>query len=144
MSDVHCPARLFVIRQPEPGQPGHSPDTAQVAALAVLLRPERIAAVHHAHDRRQQACRLAELLGVTAVATDGLDAAAEPLPDTAVAALEGIADAYRGEAVVVVASRALIERVLPRLATDVSDGLTACFGDIVELAADADGWRLFG
>lgn len=143
MSDVHCAARLFVVSQaPSKGPVGID----RLAVLADRLRPERIAAVHHAPDPgiAAPAGRLAALLGVMAVSTDGLHEAEAGL-DNAVAALEGIADSYRGEAVVVVANDALIELVLPRLVADVPAELAESpvgYGDIVELSADADGWQL--
>ncbi|MDQ2849027.1 MAG: histidine phosphatase family protein [Actinomycetota bacterium] len=146
MSDVHCAARLFVVSQtPFQGQVGID----RLAVLADRLRPERIAAVHHAPDpgMAAPAGRLAALLGVMAVTTDGLqESGTETMVDNAAAALQGIADSYRGEAVVVVANGALIELVLPRLATNVPGEPAAQRpvgrGDIVELAADADGWQL--
>lgn len=146
MSDVHCPARLFVVLQTP------SDGTARIDRLAVLadrLRSERIAAVHYAPDpgTAAPAGQLAALLGVMMVRTDGLQASGtETMVDDAATALEGIADSYRGEAVVVMANGELIELILPRLATHVPDELAAetpdLSGDIVELSADADGWQL--
>lgn len=117
----------------------------QLAVLADRLRPERIAAVHHSPDPgiAAWAVRLAALLGVMPVRTGGLqELGTEAGLGTAIAALEGIADGYRGEAVAVVANPQLIELVLPRLPAKGPVELTGASYDIVELATDADGWRL--
>ena len=111
MSDLQCPARLFLTRPR---------DAEGVRRLAAALAPERIAAIV-ADDRPaagRTAERLATALGVSWTVRAGLrdlDGPAGGVP-----ALDEIADVHRGEAVVVVGA-------LP--------------GDeVVALEGDADGW----
>ena len=81
MSDLQCPARLFLVR-PWPA------DEDRSAAVAESLRDQRVSAVHAAPEGRRAADALAAALD-TAVA-GGAD-------------LDELADRYRGEAVAVVA-----------------------------------------
>lgn len=146
MSDLQCPARLFLIRYPEPhvasvGSPGARIDAAgraQLAALANSLREEHIAAVHHSPYRRagEAATLLATDLGVASIET-------VELSTFGVEALADLADQYRGEAVAVVSHSGFMSVALRLVnAPDdlVRDQTGSC--EIAELTVDVDGWRL--
>lgn len=81
MSDLQCPARLFLLS-------GSGPPSSSVVAA---LRGERVVAVYRptsgSDAETEVASRLADELGIEASTTDSLD---------------DVADRHRGEAVVVV------------------------------------------
>lgn len=111
MSDLQCPARLFLTRPRDEGA---------LRRLAAALADERIAAVFSGDQPAAVRAgeELATLLAVSwteRAELRDLTAAVEEIP-----ALDELADAHRGEAVVVVG------------------GLTG--DEIVALERDADGW----
>jgi hypothetical protein len=146
MSDLQCPATFVVVPVDTLGEGWRG----EVAALAGRLWDRRVAAVYGATT--------APAVAVSAALADGLGLPSHPLAEppsppsgpadgTAVArcriALEGLADLHRGETVLVVADRQVLE---PALAALVRRGLGAGQGPAsyraVTLEVDGDGWRL--
>lgn len=127
MADLQCAVRVLLVC---PGAP------------AGALADQRVARVWSGSGpgETQAAERLAEQLGVTAVAGDGLESrfAAE---------LEEIADTHRGETVVVVLPRDRLEESLAQLVAVPADGQAgreADAGRPLVLLGDSDGWVLEG
>ena len=145
MSDLHCPARLYVARPGEARGDGSGavPDDAglsdrgreQVRDLAGRLGSKRIATVYAGGEVRRGAQS-------AALAGDVLDVPVRTLEDLHPTrlreALEQVADQHRGESVLVFSTREAMAPALPGL-----DGeLPRCETVLVEV--DADGWRILG
>jgi len=141
MSDLFCPATLLLAGETE---------GAAVTRLVSSLRDRKVAGVYAAES--SAAVRTAE----TAAAATGLhvhtvpglaDAGADETDDDVLRRVAGefqaIADLYRGETVLVVASRDLFADVLPRLAVNLAAGFARSGplepGQVAEVAVDADG-----
>jgi broad specificity phosphatase PhoE len=153
MSDLHCPARVFVARHGEASYDEGERLTAagerQARALGERLRSERVARVHASSmPRASETARIAAaLLGVTVTLHDELGEVGVESQDVVVdrmaVALAGIADLYRGEAVLVVGHQAALGLALARLLPGASAfGLDP--GEVVALEHDADGWTRQG
>ncbi len=150
MSDLHCPARVFVARHGEASYDGRERLTAtgerQARRLAERLRSERVAAVHASSMPRAAATGriVAEVLGVGVELHDELGEVGieseDAVVDRIAAALAGIADLYRGEAVLVVGHQGAFALALPRIATGAPVAALDP-GESVGLEHDADGWR---
>ena len=159
MSDLQCAATLLMCRTAEAGSdvPGLLNGDGQAGPLSELgrtrvrelaerLRTRRVAAVYSSQMARavESAEIAADTLGVQALAVEGLQ------ERSAVArfreALEGIADLHRGETVLVFGDGGVMSLAIPRLAANAPDDLAArrslpsCAP--VQIAIDADGWRL--
>jgi probable phosphoglycerate mutase len=168
MSDLHCPARLLVARHAqaeyETGTFSDADDSltldgrGHAGAMAARLRDRNIALIYCSDVvcAVQTAEIAAATLGVAVRVRPGLRDlpvgdvdVADPNEGQAArlsAELSSIADQHRGEAVLVVGHSIALCATLPRLALNVADdfGLTHPLGscELVELAADADGWRV--
>ncbi|MET1060720.1 MAG: histidine phosphatase family protein [Nocardioides sp.] len=151
MSDLHCPARVFLARHADTSYDGGERLTAageqQTRDLAARLRGERLAGVHASVMPRaaQTAQVAAAALGLEVELHDGLAEVGVESEDAVVervsAALAGIADLYRGEAVLVVGHQAALGLTLRRLLAGAPTvGLDP--GEVVALEHDADGWAL--
>lgn len=193
MSDLHCPARVFVARhgEAEYAVAGVLTDDdgwltergeRQAAQLAAELRDERLAAVYTSPLARavRTGQIVAETLALPVRSLPGLrefrigDLAGQPpeaadafmstwlrgdpdalipggesgtvLFDRVRAALDEIADAHRGEAVLVVTHGGAMSYCLPRLAANggplraAPPPLANCA--VVAMEQDGDGWRL--
>jgi broad specificity phosphatase PhoE len=154
VSDLQCPARVYLARHAEAGAPLTEPGERQARALGEGLRAARIARVYTSPLPR--AARTAGLAAeVLAVAVEVLPALVEvgEVPGEGAAdvvtrmtgALEDIADRHRGEAVLVVGHLAAIGLTLPHLidgpaAAPLDPGLDP--GAWLALEGDADGWTL--
>jgi broad specificity phosphatase PhoE len=156
MSDLQCPARVYLVRHADAAPTGSSYDDggaltdegrAQARALAESLRGARIARVHTSTMRRARETGevVAATLGVGLEAHDGLREVGVESEDAVVARvtaeLEDIADQHRGEAVLVVGHQAALGLTLGRLVprgTGVPDWGRG--GTPVALEGDADGW----
>ena len=150
MSDLHCPARVFVARHGEAAYDGRERLTAagerQARELAQRLRGERVAGVHASSMPRAAATGriAAEVLGVRVELHDELGEVGIESEDAVVdrvsAALAAIADLYRGEAVLVVGHQGAFALTLPRIVPGAP--VTALdHGESLGLEHDADGWR---
>lgn len=141
MSDVHCPATLLLTG---PGETGGGAVAAltfrgrtQVRDLAAALTDRRVALVYSGDDLA--AVQTAEVVAGAL----GLHVEVRPALGTSydghdgVAALEDVADAHRGETVLVVAAREVLRSVVPRLVPGAAEAASAA---VLELAVDADGW----
>lgn len=132
MSDLQCPARIFLVRLAD-GIDDSAAARGQVATIARSLRTEKTSAVYHSpeHKSRTTAQLLAATLQVPALECTGLQGLSPDcrflLQPATVAALDEIADQYRGEAVAVVS-----------MGTSTASPTSA----IIEMTADADGWLL--
>ena len=125
MSDLHCPARVFVARHGEASYDEGERLTAagehQARELGERLRGERVAQVHASSMPRAAATAriAAALLGVTVTLHDELGEVGveseDAVVDRVAAALAAIADLYRGEAVLVVGHQAALGLALARL-----------------------------
>ena len=168
MSDLHCPARLLVARHAqaeyETGAFSDADDSltldgrAHAGAMAARLRDRNIALIYCSDMvcAVQTAEIAAATLGVAVRVRPGLrdltvgdvdDADPNHEPAARLSAeLTSIADQHRGECVLVVGHSLALCATLPRMAFNIADdfGLTHPLGscDVVELAADADGWRV--
>jgi len=130
VSDLHCPATLLLTDLDE-----------QTSGLAGALRGARVAAVYASDAAADRAGSIAAELGVRSTIVAGLEAAGERFAE----ALQGIADAHRGETVLVSTDAAVVGREVPRLAFNVPTDFAAgrpAEGRLVEVACDADGWVL--
>lgn len=172
MSDLQCPARVFVVGSVAAryAVPGGTSDTAagltaegvdRARRLAERLRAERVAVVYTSRqapavDTGAVVARLLAvdahvLAGVEELGTEvaarwpGGESGAEALARMG-AALDAVADRHRGEAVLVVSHGAVMSLALPRLAGNagILRGAPPRLdpGDVVALERDADGWRL--
>ena len=151
VSDLHCPARVFVARHGEASYDAGERLTAegerQARELGERLRVERVAHVHaSAMPRAVETARIAAAaLGVTVTLHDelgevGVESETEVVGRVSTA-LAGIADLYRGEAVLVIGHQAALGLALARLL----GGATAMGldpGEVLALEHDADGWVL--
>lgn len=132
MSDLQCPARIFLVR-PADGIDDSAAARGQVATIGRSLRTEKTSAVYHGPERKSRttAQLLAATLQVPALECAGLQGMSPdcrfPLRLATMAALDEIADQYRGEAVAVVG-----------MGTSTPSPTSA----IIEMTADADGWLL--
>ncbi len=152
MSDLHCPARVFVARHGEASYDEGERLTAageqQARELGERLRGERVARVHASSmPRAAETARIAAaVLGVsgrrsTTSWARWASRARTRSSDRISAALAGIADLYRGEAVLVVGHQAALGLALARLLPGApAIGLDP--GEVVALEHDADGWVL--
>lgn len=164
MSDLQCPARVFVTRPAQatsagPGVTRHAGGrlthlgSEEAWALAERLRTERVAAVYTSGlgPAVDTGALVARALGVRAHVRPGLEelAPAEPVAEALArmaAALDDVADRHRGEAVLAVSHPGMTSLVLPRLAAN--GGVVSAAppplapGEVVALERDADGWRL--
>ena len=150
MSDLHCPARVFIARHAETSYDGGERLTRageeQARGLAERLAGERIAAVHASSMPRAAAtARIAAgVLGVGLELHDDLAEVGVETADAVVARvtenLAEIADRYRGEAVLVVGHQAAFGIALARLPGAQAAGLDP--GGVLALEHDADGWTL--
>ncbi len=152
MSDVHCPATFLLAC---PGQAASSEGVVamtwhgrtEARRLAALLTDRRLALVYAGHDLAavQTAEVVAGALGlhvrVSAALAEAYDAGGESARRR-VEELEEIADAHRGETVLVVAGRDVLRSVVPRLAPGLAEAGPLAPDRPVELAVDADGWVL--
>jgi broad specificity phosphatase PhoE len=151
MSDLHCPARVFVARHGEASYDDGERLTAagaqQARELGERLRGARVAQVHASSmPRAAETARIAAaLLGVDVALHDelgevGVESELEVV-DRIEVALAAIADLYRGEAVLVVGHQAVLGLALARLLPGAPTlGLDP--GEVVALERDADGWVL--
>lgn len=141
MSDVHCPATLLLAG---PGEKGEGAVAAltfggrrEARGLAASLADRRVALVYAGDDLA--AVQTAEVVA----AALGLHVQVRPSLGTSydgsagVAELEDIADAHRGETVLVVTRRDVLRSVVATLLPG-----AAAPASLVELAVDADGWVL--
>jgi broad specificity phosphatase PhoE len=156
MSALQCPARLFLTR---PGEATYESDAVgddggwltrtgrqQSTALAARLRGERIARVWSSPVSRavQTAEIAAAALGVDVVVRTGLRATSGEGRAIGPVLAEA-ADEHPGEGVLVVSHARAILATVPQLVGLPPDRwramrLPRC--GVVELEADADGWRL--
>ena len=164
MSDLQCPARVYLARHAEasyddPGGPAEGPlserGEQQARSLGEGLRGARIARVY-ASPMPRAARTAAVAAGALAVEVDEVEALVEvggALPEETagdvvtrmLGALEDIADRHRGEAVLVVGHLAAIGLTLPHLldgSASPDPGLDP--GAWLALEGDADGWVLRG
>lgn len=136
MADLQCPARLFVARGVE---------EPEASRLGDRLAGERIAHVYT--SPRAVAVQAAGLVaarfgtGVTVreelvEASAGGESEGEVLVRFS-SVLEEIADAHRGEAVLVLSHASVMDTVLPALVGRTGRGTGA---EVVHLERDADGW----
>ena len=149
MSDLHCPARVFVARHAETSYDGDERLTAagaqQARELGERLRGERVARVHASSMPRaaETARAAAAVLGVDVELHDALDEVGveseREVVDRVSSALAGIADLYRGEAVLAVGHQAALGLALARLLPG-APALGLAPGEVVALQHDADGW----
>jgi broad specificity phosphatase PhoE len=151
VSDLHCPARVFLARHAETSYDGGERLTAtgerQARVLGERLRGERPARVHASSmPRAAETARIAaDVLGVPVELHQELDEVGVESEDAVVArvstVLAGIADGYRGEAVLVVGHQASLAMALKRMLPGAPvTGLDP--GEVVALEHDADGWVL--
>ena len=163
MSDLQCPARVYLARHAEAaydapggGGPADGPlsprGEGQARALGEELRGARIARVYASTMPRatRTGSLAAAALGVEVEELEALveigavpDESAADVVSRMIAALEEIADQHRGEAVLVVGHLAAIGLTLPHLlngSETPAPGLDA--GDWIALEGDADGWVL--
>ena len=153
MSDLHCPARVFVARHAETSYDGGERLTAtgaqQARELGERLRGERVAQVHASSMPRaaETARTAAAVLGVDVELHDALDEVGVEseleVVDRVSSVLAGIADRYRGEAVLVVGHQAALGLALARLLPG-APALGLDPGEVVALQHDADGWMRQG
>lgn len=162
MSDLHCPARVFLARPGEdelgPAGAGDALTAAgrdQARALGERLRLENVARVWSSPlgAAVETAEIAAAVLGVPVVVRDGLRdcvataPGAESLADVADrvrAVLEEVADAHRGEAVLVVTHDEALRASVPALVgapRASAPDLALPPGGTLVLEADEDGWR---
>ncbi len=147
MSDLQCPARVYVARHAEAAYDDRLTPAGELEAkeLAEGLRGERIARVHTSPMPRAAAtARIAAAsLGVGVVEHEELAEVGVESEDEVVARVTGVlaevADLYRGEAVLVVGHSAALGLALGRL-LPAPVGLEP--GEVVHLEHDADGWVL--
>jgi broad specificity phosphatase PhoE len=157
VSDLQCPARVYVVRHADAEPTGASYDAggaltekgrAQARALAESLRGARIARVHASTMRRARETgeAVAAALGVGLEVHEGLCEVGVESEDAVVARvaaeLDAIADQHRGEAVLVVGHQAALGLTLARLVPR-GTGVPAWSGDgdfPIVLEGDADGW----
>ena len=151
MGDLHCPARVFVARHGEASYVDGERLTAagerQARELGERLRGERLAGVHASSmPRAAETARIAaSVVGVPVDLHDELGEAGveseEQVAERISAALAGIADSYRGEAVLVVGHQAAFGIALARMVPGAPvAGLDP--GALLALEHDADGWTL--
>jgi len=151
MGDLHCPARVFVARHGEASYVDGERLTAagerQARELGERLRGERLAGVHASSmPRAAETARIAaSVVGVAVDVHDELGEAGveseEQVAERISAALAGIADSYRGEAVLVVGHQAAFGIALARMVPGAPvAGLDP--GALLALEHDADGWTL--
>ena len=149
MSDLHCPARVFVARHGEAsydeGERLTAAGAQQARELGEGLRGERVAHVHASSmPRAAETARIAAaLLGVTVTLHDelgevGVESELEVV-DRVSTVLAAVADLYRGEAVLVVGHQAALGLALARLLPG-APGVGLDPGETVALEHDADGW----
>ena len=143
MSDLHCPARLYLARHGETENGGlNGLGREQARELAESLRGARIARIYTSGEASavQTAEVVAPVLGVRVVVRDELE---EP---EIRAELELVADQHRGEAVLAISHGDAIRAGVTALARNLSSSfpesraVPSC--GVVELEADADGWRV--
>ena len=151
MSDLQCAATILLT--------SHADADGDDRALARSLREERLALIYTSPT--PPAVQTAEVVatetGVPVVVRETLrDAVRRDGPGTdegpdehvrarMVAELETIADAHRGETVLVVTHAGAIRATVPALvglADDVGGSRSRTGRALLELAADADGWVL--
>ena len=151
MSDLHCPARVFVARHGEAsydvGERLTAAGQQQARELGERLRGERVAGVHASSmPRAAETARIAAaVLGVSVTLHDELGEVGVEGEDAVVdrmsVGLADIADLYRGESVLVVGHQAALGLALARMLPGApATGLDP--GDLVALEHDADGWLL--
>ena len=151
MSDLHCPARVFLARHGEAsygeGERLTAAGERQARRLGEWLRNERVARVHASSMSRAAAtARIAAAeLGVgvelhVELGEVGVESELEVV-DRISSALAGIADRYRGEAVLVIGHQAALGLALARLLPG-SPAIGLDPGEAVALEHDADGWVL--
>ena len=160
MTDLQCAARVFVARHGEAdyesallGDFGGSLSSRgrdQSRALAQSLTGERIARVWCSPMARavQTAEIAAGVLGVDVVVREGLREFSvgdhAELIGRVQDVLSEVADAHRGESVLVISHGGAICAAVPWVATNLSSGRTRVLPlgncDVVALEADADGW----
>jgi 2,3-bisphosphoglycerate-dependent phosphoglycerate mutase len=142
VSDLHCPARVYVARYGETQGDSLSPlGREQSRQLAASLRGARIARVYTSAEASavQTAEIVAPTLGVRVVVRSELDASRIQTE------LELVADQHRGEAVLAISHGRAICTGVPALARNLpvsfAEGRALPSCGVVELEADADGWR---
>ena len=151
MSDLHCPARVFVARHGEASYVDGERLTAagerQARELGERLRGERLAKVHASSmPRAAETARIAAaVVGVAVELHDDLGESGveseQQVVERISAALAAIADLYRGEAVLVVGHQAALGIALARMLPGTpAAGLDP--GGVLALEHDADGWTL--
>ena len=151
MSDLQCPARVFVARHAETSYDGGERLTAagerQARVLGERLGGERVAEVHaSAMPRAVATARIvAAALGVRLELHEALVEVGVEGEDAVVArvagALAAIADRSRGEAVLVVGHQASLGLALARMLPGVP-GIGLDPGEALALEHDAGGWAL--
>lgn len=155
MSDLHCPATLLLTC---PGEAGGGSLTRvgleQARALGESLRHARLAVVYTSPS--MQAVQTAEVVvaatGASLVVLEGLEATSVGETGGGIrtrvqAELETIADAHRGENVLVVSHRDALQATLPSLVGLAEDVVAVNHWGpcaVIEVAADADGWAVRG
>ena len=163
MSDLQCPARVFLARHAEAaydapdgpapaGGPLSEGGERQARALGEALRGDRIVRVYASPVPRaaRTGALAAEALAVGVDEVEGLvevgtlpEESADDVVTRMLGALEEIADLHRGEAVLVVGHLAAIGLTLPHLLDGTGSpnpGLDP--GAWLALEGDADGWVL--
>jgi broad specificity phosphatase PhoE len=151
VSDLHCAARILLAcpgdAEFEPARPASSGGSltregrVQADGLGRSLAAARLALVYTAPQSRavQTAEIVAGRTGASVAVREGLG------ERSAVTELDAIVDVHRGETVLVVLPGKAIRATVPALVglrDDLLDSLPAGHCDVVELAADADGWVL--
>lgn len=135
VSDLQCPATFWLVAA---GEDGDAADPARLTRLRAALGATHVAAVHAGPGAQRLAAAAAESVGAPLQTMDELDgprhgeAGAEAFRRWR-AAVEEVADLYRGETVVVVGEAASLDGVLPGAAADV-----------LRIEVDGDGWRVTG
>src|SRR5690348_5717557 len=143
MSDVHCPATLLLSGPGEAGTGAVAALTSrgrtEARELAAALADRRVALVYAGDDLPvvQTAEVVAGALGLHVTVCPPLGTSYDG--HSGVAELEDVADAHRGETVLVVARRDVLRSVVPALVPGAGETDPE---PLVELAVDADGWVL--
>lgn len=143
MSDVHCPATLLLTGPGETSSGAVAaltfPGRREARDLAAGLVDRRVALVYAGDDLAvvQSAEVVAGALGLHVTVCPTLGTSYDGR--AGVAELEDIADAHRGETVLVVVRPDVLRSVVPGLVPGAGEAASA---SLVELAVDADGWVL--
>lgn len=146
MSDLQCPARLFLAGSSWDGTRGGDAEQVRLAELAEGLRYERVIAVYTCGrpQSRFLAAAAAHALGLASSAMTGADemSAGESQTDAAARlrdALDGLADLHRGETVLVLCHSSALDALAGQLRLPAPDTEGH---DLLEVEVTSQGWHV--